>query len=93
MQEFPEDKFIKVEPSTNNAISYHSSELCLMKCSSKMLQNLSYFWNTKTHVVLFSLMNAMVYVDIDRGIRYLLGGNEKGEKNTWVFVFQMYDKF
>ena len=54
---------------------YHSSEirgLCLMKCSSQMLPNLPYFWNTKTHVVffvfhfvlctLFSLMNALVYV-------------------------------
>ena len=34
-------------------VSVHSSEkrvLCLMKCSSKMLQNLPYFnfWNTKT---------------------------------------------
>ena len=24
--------------------------LCLMKCSSKTLQNLPYFWNTKTHM-------------------------------------------
>ena len=23
----------------------HSSEICLMKCSNKNLQNLSYFWN------------------------------------------------
>jgi len=31
----------------------YSSEkrgLCLMKCSSEMLQNLPYFWNMKTHV-------------------------------------------
>ena len=30
----------------------HSSEkrgLCLMKCSSEILQNLPYFWNTKTN--------------------------------------------
>ena len=35
----------------------HSSELrglCLMKCSSKTLQNLPYFWNMKTHLVFFS---------------------------------------
>ena len=41
------------------------------------IQNLPYFWNTKTHVVFFvfhfeqkkiSLMNALVYVDIDQGI-------------------------
>ena len=34
----------------------HSSEIrvfCLMKCSSKMLQNLPYFWNTKTHMVFY----------------------------------------
>ena len=35
----------------------HSSEiggLCLMKCSSEMLHNLPYFWNTKTHTVFLS---------------------------------------
>ena len=34
----------------------HSSEirgLCFMKFPSEMLQNLSYFWNTETHVVFF----------------------------------------
>ena len=34
----------------------HSSEircLCLMKCSCEMLQNLSYFWDTKAHDVVF----------------------------------------
>ena len=51
----------------------------LMKCFSEMLQNLSYFWNTQNpaHVVFFfhfvllyffSLMNALVYVNIDLGI-------------------------
>ena len=61
-------------------IYYHSSEirgLCLMKCPSKMLQNLPYFIYTKIqscfshfsfHVTLFfSLMNALVYVNIDQG--------------------------
>ena len=35
----------------------HSSEiwgLCLMKCSSEMLQNLAYFWNKKTQLVLYN---------------------------------------
>ena len=46
--------------------------------SSKMLQYLPYFWNTKTHIVFFvfsfcaalfsPLMNALVYVKIDQGI-------------------------
>ena len=61
-------------------IQHHSSEirgLCLMKWHSVVLQNLPYFWNTKTHILLFfsfraalflSLMNALVYVDIDQGI-------------------------
>ena len=42
-----------------------------MKCSSEMLQTLPYFWNTKTHVVFydFSLLNALVYVDLDKGIQ------------------------
>ena len=52
----------------------HSSEirgLCLMKCSCETLQNLLYFWNTKTTLfffiynfmltLLFSLMNALFY--------------------------------
>ena len=54
----------------------HSSEirgLCSTKCSSEMLQNLLYFMYKKTNVVFlvfhfvqlyFSLMNALVYVDI-----------------------------
>ena len=47
-----------------------------MKLSSEMLQNLPYFWNTKTHVffflfsfhatLLFSLMNALVYVNMGK---------------------------
>ena len=61
-------------------VSRHSSEirgLFLMKCPSEMLQNLSYFWNMKTQIIffifhfilyfIFSLMNALVYVDIDQG--------------------------
>ena len=40
----------------NAFIMSHSSEirsLCLMKCSSEMIQNLPQFWNMKTHVVSF----------------------------------------
>ena len=40
------------------SLIYHSSEirdLCLMKWPSEMLQNLQYFWNTKTYVVFFIL--------------------------------------
>ena len=36
----------------------HSSEirgLCLMKCSCETLQNLPYFWNTKTTLSFFHL--------------------------------------
>ena len=47
-----------------------------MKWPSETLQNLPYFWNTKSQVVFFliratlsiSLMNALVYVDIGQGI-------------------------
>ena len=60
--------------------SVHSSEirsLCLMKWPSEMLQNLPHFWNMKIHVIFFvfhfmllffTLMNALIYVDIDQGI-------------------------
>ena len=37
-------------------LATHSSEirgLCLMKWPSEMLQNLPYFWNTKSHIVFF----------------------------------------
>ena len=43
-------------PSFNRHLQGHSSEirgLCLMKCSSEMLQNFSHFWNTKTNIVFF----------------------------------------
>ena len=51
-------------------IEYHSSEirgLCLMKWPGETLQNLSYFWNTKTNAVfslVFPLMNTLY--DISR---------------------------
>ena len=68
----------------------HSPEkrgLCLMKRSSEMLQNLPYFWNTKTRVVFcfsflatffFPLINALVYVNIDQGS---LGGKDEVARN------------
>ena len=62
--------------------SWYTSEirgLCLMICSSETLQNLPYFWNTKTHAdflffnsccFILSQINALVYVNIDQGIHY-----------------------
>ena len=60
---------------------YHSTQfhgLCSTKSSSVMLQNLPYLIHTKTQscffrfsfcaTLFFPLMNALVYVDIDRGI-------------------------
>ena len=59
--------------------------LCLMKNSSETLQNLPYFWNMKSEnqhsffrfsfhaTLLYSLMNALVYVDIDQGPGHSLG--------------------
>ena len=61
----------------NTILLCHSSEIrgwCLMKCSSKMLQNLPYFIlyeNPKFSfcaTLFFSLMNTLIYVDIDQGI-------------------------
>ena len=45
-------------------ITLHSSEirgLCLMKCSSGMLQNLPYFWNMKTHIVIFFISCYLIF--------------------------------
>ena len=47
------ESFIVQSDQTISDTVLHSSEirgLLLMKCPSKMLQNLLYFWNTKTHV-------------------------------------------
>ena len=66
----------------------HSSEirgLCLMKCSSEMLQNLPYFWHTKSHIfflvcfsfhatLFFALMSALV-----RLCRHRLGHSLEGK--------------
>ena len=45
-------------------LTCHSSEiegLCLMKCSRETLQNLTYFWNTKTHIVYFVFHFTLLY--------------------------------
>ena len=62
-------------------VFFHSSQfqsLCLTKSSNETLQNLPYFIYTKTQscffrfsfraTLYFSLMNTLVYVDIDQGI-------------------------
>ena len=58
----------------------HSSKigcLSLMKWPSELLHNLPYFWNMKTHVLFYfsfhatlfsSLMNVLVFVEIDQGM-------------------------
>ena len=90
-------------------LQLHSSEirgLCLMKCPSEMLQNLPYFIYTKTQswffhfsfcaTLIFSLMNALVYVDINQAIhkkKLKNARNEKQKKTTWVFLFIKYGKF
>ena len=64
-----------------------------MKSSGEMLQNLPYFIYTKTHgcffhfsfraTLLFILMNALDYVDIDQGIykgKIKVASNEKRKK-------------
>ena len=48
---------------------YHSSEICLLKYSSEMLQNLPYFWNFFTH-------EKQCFT---RGLNFFL--NEKPQKN------------
>ena len=88
----------------------HSSEkigLCLMKCSCEMLQNLPYFIflymyeNTKLLFLLFilcyfifSLINTIVYADIDQGIHWgkiKVAWNEK--KQLLFFVYIRYGKW
>ena len=89
---------------TLNTYLYRSSEiggLCLMKCSSGTLQNLPYFWNTKSHVVflVFHFMLLFPPNECRPGLcRHNRGKNklaryERLKKTPWVFVFQKYDKF
>ena len=69
---------------------FYSSEkrglwLCLMTCSSEMLQNLPYFWNKKNHLgnifLVFHFMLLVLYF------------SPLICPSLWVFLFQKYDKF
>ena len=54
----------KKPPNTQRKHECHSSEirgLCSMKSSRKMLLNLPYFWNTKTHIVFFIFHFVLLY--------------------------------
>ena len=74
----------------------YSSEirgLCLMKWPSETLQNLSYFWNTNTHLgfcdffisyyFIFSLMNAL---------HPARPWSISTKKTTWIFLWLKYGK-
>ena len=77
-------------------ISQQSSEirgLCLMKLSSEMLQNLSYFWNNKNQIGFFhfsfqvTLDLLQCSVDIDRNIqciKFKVARNEIRKKNYYL---------
>ena len=81
--------------------------LCLTKSSSETLQNLPYFilmGKTQSYFFCFSicanlihfLMNSIVYVGIDQGIRKgksKVAGNGKWKKQLWVCVYIKYGKF
>ena len=77
------------------------SGLCLMKSSSKTLQNLPYLWKITSFV--FHLedlgvlpLNAPVNVNIDQGIykvKFKVALNEKQKKTTLFFFFYKYSKF
>ena len=46
----------------------------------------------------FSIMNALVYVDIDHGMAFIreknkVAQNEKRKKQLWVFAYIKYGKF
>ena len=62
------------------AQQHYSSEkigLCLMKSSSKILQNLPYFYpHSSFHASLFSLLG-----------KNKVGWNEKQKKQFWVFIY------
>ena len=79
----------------------HSSEirgLCLMKCSSETLQNLTYIWNTKTHVVFFiscyfifssnECLGLYRSIDIDKGIHQGENKVKRNEKRKKLHGFR-----
>ena len=78
--------------------------LCLMKWTSEMLQNLSYFWNTKIHIifVLFFIscytlffLNEFPWSMSTYSRAFIKEKNKvtQNESTTRVFVFQKYKKF
>ena len=74
-----------------------------------MLQNLPYFWNTKTHIAMHSLFHfsfrATLFFSPNEcpGLcrhrpghslgKNKVARNEKQKKTTLVFIFQKYGKF
>ena len=57
-----------------------------MKCSSEMLQNLPYYWNTKTNIVCFSF----------RAILYKKARNERRKKLhgfSYYKIWQILKRF
>ena len=55
---------VRISSQALLCIEYHSSEikgLCLMNCSSETLQNLTYIWNMKTHVVVFVFQFVLLF--------------------------------
>ena len=82
----------------------HSSELkclCLMNWPSKMHQNLSYFWNTKTHAFGFFIPCYIIFPLYGlcwHRLEHSFGWGEnkvaRSEKTyLWVFIFPKYGKF
>ena len=58
-------QFVQLAFEDYVVVTGHSSEIrgmCSMKCSSKTLQNLPYFWNTKTHAVFFVFHFVQLYI-------------------------------
>ena len=63
-----------------------------MKLSSKMNQNLPYYWNTKTHVVFFHFISCyfIFFPDIDQGIHWgekLSRTKNETRKKLSVFLY------
>ena len=75
----------------------YSSEICLMKLSSKTLQTLPYFWNFFFSFLISSnswllIVDALVYADIDEGARGIhclkskVAQNKKIKKTYFCFL-------
>ena len=59
-----------------------------MQLSSKTLQNLPYFWNTKTHVLFFVFHFVLLYVFPNEcpGVRRHRAGHSLGEKQSIIQI-------